>query len=470
MRKNLLILHLESVSNVVLWQYRLELSVIWRLMQQSLFYTRFYSSSVSTDSVLNDLFYGNSDMWDGAPLFKERRDRSNPALAKNIRPNTFHSFAFFNGYEYHNFSEHPLCNGIDNPVDFYHPDVNVVVERTKGKMRESFAKEKPFVIHFRVVVSHMAYDDVVKIRARTFSERFRLGYARQDQAIGAVLANLIDLGLLENTIIVCYGDHGDELWSHGLNKGYCHATIPYASLTNVPLFIYEHGQAPGTTDRMVSTIDLRESLIRRLEPHYMPEQQELAKVWKNRLGEESKPPYGWPHAGTLAPFRQTPFDGIDAFNETRELAFSQNLFALQLEYSDLEAGLTKGYSVTDGTYRVVVSSGGSNPKNGGMEFFHDDIDPFNIRNLLDFFKLDAKGDISAFHPPSAAISREFPLIFNGRAVEQLKNSYGKLKAALYEFVRTKENNVKDLVGDRKYHVMPESVFRHPRKRLLKADF
>jgi hypothetical protein len=466
MRKNLVFLHLESISNTILWQYRPELATVWQLMQQSYRYTRYFSSSVSTDTVLDEMLFGASDAYDGAPLYSQRHDLSNPALRNNMKMNNIASFAYMAGFGYFNFIEYPWCNGIESPTHLYHPDLNYVVARMKEKMRDYDAKGIPFVVHFRVCVSHMAYDDPVKIQAKTFSERFRLGYLRQDQAVNMALSSLIELGLLEKSVLVCYGDHGDELWSHGLNKGYCHATIPYASLCNVPLFIYEHGCPPGESDRLVSTIDIRESLIRRIVPDYDPAEISLGNPLKNRIGWSIPAPPGWPDSGCLPPFRQTPFDGIDAFNETRDLAFTQNLFALQLEYSDLEQGLTKGYSVTDGTYRVVVSSGGRNSKSGGIEFFCDRLDPFNSRNLLDFFKLDMNGDIREFYPPPETSVREFSLVFNEEAVKHLSQTYNYLRAALHEFIRSKEERAKRLIGNRKYHVMPESVFRYSRKRKL----
>ena len=466
MRKNLIFLHLESISNTILWQYRAELATIWQLMNQSFRYTRFFSSSVSTDTVLDELLFGASDAYDGAPLYAERNDLTNPALRNNLKMTSLSLFSFIERYGYFNFVEYPWCNGIETGTHLYHPDLNYVVSRMKEKMRRSAAYDVPFMFHFRVCVSHMAYDDPVKIQAKTFSERFKLGYLRQDQAVQMALAAIAELGLLEKSIIVCYGDHGDELWSHGLNKGYCHATIPYGSLCWVPLFIYEHGCPPGESDRLISTIDLRESLIRRLVPDFDPTAFQLSNPMKNRWGGTVPLPPEWPDSGHLPSFRESPFNGIDALNETRELAFTQNLFALQLEYSDLEQGLTKGYSVTDGTYRVVVSSGGRNTKNGGVEFFCDLLDPFNSRNLLDFFKLDLKGEIIEFYPPAEASSREFSLMFNSEAVEHLKKTYSRLKAALHEYVRSKEEKASRFIGDRKHHVMPEYVFRHSRKRQL----
>jgi hypothetical protein len=463
-RKNLIFLHLESISNTILWQYRAELATVWQLMRQSFRYTRYFSSSVSTDTVRDELLFGASDAYDGSPLYAERHDLSNPALRHNLKLNTLPFFAFIERYGYFEFIEYPWCTEIKTPTQYFHPNLDYVITRMKTMMRQFAASNIPFIISLRVSVSHMAYDDPVKIQARTFSDRFRLGYLRQDQAVNMAMSALSELGLVEKSVIVCYGDHGDELWSHGLNKGYCHATIPYGGLCAVPLFIYEQGCPPGESDRLVSTVDLREGLIRRLAPDFEPTEFQLSNPLRNRMGTETPLPPGWPDSGRLPPFRETRFNGIDSFTETRELAFTQNLFALQLEYSDLEQALTKGYSVTDGTYRLVVSSGGKNVKNGGLEFFCERLDPFNSRNLLDFFKLDLNGDIKEFYPPPEASVREFSLVFNEKAVRNLGETYSRLKAALREFIRGKEERAERFIGDRRHHVMPEEAFKRSRKR------
>ncbi len=449
MPKNLVLIHLESVSNTILWQYRVELGTVWRLMQQSCVYNHFYASSSSTDTVLVELFNGCSDTFDGLSLYKEHRNPNHIWIQNNLKLTTLHNILNAAGYDVFYPTEHYL--GPPSSDQFSMADFNVdkLLAASAERLARAKAAAKSIFLIFRMVIPHMAYDDGVKIQATTFSDRFRLGYLQLDRTINKLLSIVIELGMWDDSIIVCYGDHGDELWSHGVNKGYCHAIPPYASLNWVPLFIYDSSRPPGSSNRVISTIDLRESLLKLLMPGIDPTQ--YVQWW-------DKKPY--------APFRQTPYDGIDAFNERRELAFSQNLFALQLEYTDLEQGLTKGYAVTDGMYRLVVSSGGNNPKNGGMEFFCDQVDPANTRNLLDFFALDVNGDIRKFSPPPEAVDGAFALTFNERAVTHLTGTFHKLKKSLYEFVRDKERRGLQF-NHGPSHVMPESVFKHSRKRLFK---
>lgn len=448
-KKNLILIHLESISNTILWQYRIELGTVWRLMQQSFVYNHFYATSTSTDSVLEELFKGCSDFFDGVSLYRDRYNPENPWVQNKRQDNTLDTMASLSGYDLFFPTEHYLSPPLSVNSLMLDYNINNLLAASAERMAKAKAAGRPILIAFRMVVSHMAYDDGEKIQATTFSDRFRRGYVQLDRAINQFLSIIIQLGMWDDSIIVCYGDHGDELWSHGVNKGYCHAIQPYASLNWVPLFIHESNRPPGSSNRLVSTIDLRESLLKMLSPGFDPTQ------------------YQWPETREpFPPFRQTPYDGIDAFNERRELAFGQNLFALQLEYTDLERGLTKGYSVTDGTYRVVVSSGGSNPKNGGLEFYCDPVDPANTRNLLDFFTLDANGDIRKFSPPAEATDRAFAQVFNERAVASLRDVYHRLKKNLYEFVRDKERRGSEFNPGPK-HVMPESVFRHARKRLFK---
>jgi hypothetical protein len=329
---------------------------------------------------------------------------------------------------------------------------------------------KPF--HFRHIcgVTHITYQDRVKEKATSFSERFRLGYVRLDSSVRQFLAILTEMDLLRNSVIVFYGDHGDELWSHVLNGGWCHVVTPYASQCWTPLFIYDADCKPGSTNQLASMIDLKETLIKRILPDFIPEECHFTTPWKNRDGDE--PPFPtpssqYPAEGSLPPFRDSPFCGIDLARETREFAFSQNLFALQDEFNDAAKALIKGYAVTDGIYRVTVTSGGHDPRDGGLEFFCDPVDPTNSRNLLDFFKLDSNGDIEKFYPPPEAVNRDFALSFNPEAVENLTATFQKLKQALYDYVNSKEEEAKKHSYPNQGHTLDKSAFKHSRRKPYK---
>lgn len=445
-KKNLVFIHLESISNLILWQYRVEMRTVWDLMKQSRYFTRFYTASTSTEMSTSDIHFGTSAFFDHLARF----GKADPHPYSD-------TYAYIFTYLRHDFNykyASGMCNYFGRPSeknipDYYYQIVDQNQEKVIGGCRKILAdykaKNYPFFFQLNNNVTHMAFDDDVKQNAQTFGDRFRIAYQQLDAFIKRALDMLAELDLIKDSIIVLYGDHGDEFWSHGLNRGYCHSTTPYAPLVSTPLLIYDNGENAGFDDRLMSATDVRETIIDTLFPGFVPQANDTV----NR------------------PFDAVPFSGRNINEKSRELAFSQNLFALQLEYADLEKALKKGYSVTDGVYRLVASSGGRKPKDGGLEFYHDRLDPANSRNLLDFFLLGGSGNILSFRPPpEAETSPDFLLAFNPDAIRNMIAAYGRLKKELYEYVRAKEAAALKFSGP-ECHIMPESTFRHARKRINK---
>ncbi|MDR1519030.1 MAG: sulfatase-like hydrolase/transferase, partial [Planctomycetota bacterium] len=407
--KNVILLHLESISRANLWQFRNELGTVWRLMSQSLQFNRFFSSATSTTMAVTDLYYGDSSGSDLCPLYQISR----------VMPPNSEKFAHLGvivqsrDYDWYTFHADPYRkkeSAIQNRHVFINDfDVPSLCEKALRQMAEAKRDGRRFFAYFWDDSPHLAFPSPVKDRAGGVAGRLRTAYALADASLNRLLAGLAELGLWDDTIIVGFGDHGDEPWSHGLNRGYCHSLAPYASLTWAPMFIFDPGRfQPGIDSRLASMVDLKPTLLGLLFPDDPP----------------------------AAP--ATLFAGLDLFRSQREFAFSQNMFALQREYSDPEQGMVKGYAVTDGAYRLVVSSGGRDPDHGGMEFYCDQADPANSLNLLKFFKLDRHGEISRFHPPPDAVAKYFPCVFGSSQVESLRASFRKLKSALREFVKDKE--------------------------------
>lgn len=451
MRNNLLILHLESISNTILWQYRVELGTVWRLMRESRRYTRFHSNATSTEMVKSCFHFGSHGINDYKAHF--RQPHTEEYLNHYLLPKCPYirdylvRLAGEPGIEWKVFVADVLFRKRQTFIyaEFY-PTVDQTLAAVSAFMDRIKAEGKRFALYFDNPVTHMAVDDGGKARAATFSERFRQGYVELDASINRVLSLLTQKGLWDETTIIAYGDHGDELWSHGLNKGYCHSIAPYASLTRTPMFIHESGVPPADDAGLAQTIDVKRTLFRDYDA--------------NAPHPDGLPP--------LPPFDSDPFVGADVCGEGRKFAFSQNLHALQMEYDDPEQGLAKGYAVSDGVYRLVVLSGGRRPKEGGMELYCDRLDPSNSRNLLDFFRLDPNGGIAAFQQPAEAVDPAFAHMFNPAAVGHIIETYETLRRELVAHVRAKEEYFlpfAEKIKPGEWHRMPESAFRHARKRL-----
>lgn len=85
-------------------------------------------------------------------------------------------------------------------------------------------------------------------------------------AIADILQNLEDRGLLENTVVMVYSDHGEEFWEHKEEHqqrvdprgiyGFGHGQSMYEELLNVPLLVWHPGFEGAIRQDLVSLIDV----------------------------------------------------------------------------------------------------------------------------------------------------------------------------------------------------------------------
>lgn len=409
MKKNVLILHLESVSRANLWQYRIEMGTIWRLMSQSFRFSRFYPSATSTDMAMTDFCYGDSSLKDFAPTYQISKDIDfGSGDFSHVNLDLMRA-----GYKYYYFGSSPYSKMArlvkKHQVYVNNPNLSHLVNDFKFFIEMNRHSQQPFFAYFWDDSAHLAYPSQIKDAAESAPDRLRTAYALIDASVNRVISNLIEAGLWEKTIIIGFGDHGDEAWSHGLNRGYCHSIAPYSSVAWTPMFMFDPEQFDSTTtSRVASTIDLKHTILGMAFPGAAE------------------------HAGN------TRFSGINLLKERRKYAFSQNMFALQREQTDPEQGMLKGYSITDGAFRLVASSGGRKPQQGGMALYCEQADPANSLNLLKFFSLDKNGDIKKFSPPQEAAAKHFQSAFGPPQVESIWNAFEELKPQLTQFIKDKE--------------------------------
>lgn len=431
MPKNIIFLHLESISNTILWQYRSELETVWWLWHNSLRFGNFHSNATSTSMAARYLLFGTTAIDDYMSFY---RDYVPPPPGRSAPLQEFLPKA---GYTWRGYTQDYFFREEKIRGGWHHyAEPGPLFANVREFIAESNASGKPFSFYYGNQVTHMALDDRAKATADSFSNRFRAGYRSLDAGVKQLLALLVEMKVSDNTLVVAFGDHGDDMWSHGLNRGYAHGTPPYASLTWTPLLFHNRGIPAGDDDRLIQMSDLGRVVLKLAAPEFTLDFD----------------------------YDAVPFGGDDVFSRQKDLIFSQNLYALQLEHRDPEAGLFKGYSVTDGVYRLVVSSGGNRPKEGGLEFFCDRVDPTNSRNLLDFFTLSFDGSPSGFRPPPEASAEDFATVFNPEAVRGMMARYAFMRQSLHDYVRKKEALALEDVGDRPYHVMPEKVFTVAKKR------
>jgi len=96
----------------------------------------------------------------------------------------------------------------------------------------------------------------------SLARRLKHGYAACvsfiDAQVGMIMNEMENLGLLENTIIVIWGDHGWKLGEYGRWSKHSNMEVD----TRVPLIIKVPGQKPEVIHHIVETIDIYPTLAR----------------------------------------------------------------------------------------------------------------------------------------------------------------------------------------------------------------
>jgi hypothetical protein len=212
---------------------------------------------------------------------------------------------------------------------------------------EACAAAAPFAVYTWSQVPHVEANLALAPHARSLDDLVAGACAVADNLLGAMLEILGRRGVLDDTTIVVYGDHGDDYWTHGFKMGLLHGIEPYTALIHTPLVIRDRALPGGTDGRLVSTVDLAATCLGLL---------------------------GIPHAPAFA------FSGRSLLDpKPRAVAYSQNFTASQPD--DSAQDVRKTFAAIDHSHALQVSS-------RGLALFNYRLDPGNHTNLLHYFELD----------------------------------------------------------------------------------
>lgn len=445
--RNLVLLSLDGLSQTRFNSVAANMPALLELMHRSIVFRRFHAASTSSFQSFCDLAFGDSSELDHNTAY--------PSGGGCLRGRSGNFFATLRerGYE-------TLGVGMGNPCpDHLKGDRWGAWPEACGAFRPFTEKEaalaattefvnsardggKPFALYLST--RHLLPSDRF---VRGGSYEAVPGYAEKGALIESivapgqldsdVVAPLISLlsgaGVLENTLVVVFAGHGLDFWTHGLCGGRTHAVDPYADLTWLPLFIYNNGKDAGIYDNLVSMVDLKPTLLGMLFPDIRPEEP------------------------------QTPFAGMNVFQQQRALAFSQRMFARQLDNRDVYKSMAKSYAITDGDQRLIVSSDRGKKGQGGMELYYDVRDPSNTRNFLDFFKLDNNGNMREFGH-SDVVHVHFLQSFKPHLVMSIADSYNVMRQHLFNLVRAKEMAAILDPQNPQGETLPDHVFTYKRER------
>lgn len=402
-QQNLLVIYLENVSQMAFWQYSSQMPTLFALMQRSTQFSQFFTTNIDPVLSLSDLLHGTAEELDHVEHW--------PAQTYTLAGRASNMFAILhaNGY-----ATRGIVYGAQSPGNhqtgfegiwpaksgaFVHHTDREAMHQDAKDVFASAATGKPFALCFwNRNTNPEDIDPLVDRKSLPYHEYFQSGYELLDQSVKRLLADLEAAGQLQRTLIVVVGGNGADLWRHGMYGGQVNGD-PYANVCWTPYFMYNNDNDICIAQKLVSITDIKPTVLYML------------------LGREADP-------------KVTPWTGINIIKDARPVAYTQILPSL--------ADGRHSYAITNGDFRLMVSApaGGKND-NGGVEFFLDQWDYGNTRNLLDFCQLDEHGNITAFGHPDA-VHPHFRMTFNPKQTYNLVEAYGRLRMQLLTYIREKE--------------------------------
>lgn len=390
--KNLIILHLESLS----WQtyniYKDYLQNLDNIFNNSLLFSNFFSSSTSSMMAIQNILYGNDNgldhLTDFNTLNEKLKDPSNN-LFNILKKKNYNTY----GYGSPSFSRSGLefFNIWDKDRPFQWIDkrdlfIKSITENIEKK------NNQPFAIYIWDLISHLAFSDNLKKEEKYSFDRISYGYRMIDETVKTVLESLEKSDKLNSTVILGFGDHGDDYFTHSLSGGFCHAIEPYTNLIHTPMFILDQQINKEKNSNLSSLIDIKETILN------------LLSIEHNK-----------------------DIFGIDILKKSNDVIYSQNLFINQIP----SKFLNKSFSVTNRRYHLIVSE-------LGLEMYNYLLDKTNHNNLLSFFKIINN---KLFFDNRGASHVHFNNFFGKFDIEDIINNFYTLSGKLKNHLKQKENKL-----------------------------
>ena len=250
--RNLLIVHMESISWQTIQAFPEAFPHLRALMGEARTYRRHYASATSTMMVLAALLHGNDMEMDAAP---------------GLAPPSCNTPSLFRLLEKAGYAtdmmcatpspERPILKSFAEslPPVWKTNDYTALLERFDVQTGNA-GDTQPFAIQVWSQLPHIEVSLSTAPYAESLDDLISGSCAVADTLLGAMLEILRRKGELDNTTVVVFGDHGDDYYTHGFKNGLIHAVEPNTALIHTPLIIRDAALPLGDDARLVSTIDI----------------------------------------------------------------------------------------------------------------------------------------------------------------------------------------------------------------------
>jgi Arylsulfatase A and related enzymes len=439
MPRNLVVVSLDGVSQTLFWQYRRSMPCLWRMSERSAMFRRFYSAATSSLHSFCSFVHGDASELDHNLAYPDARGclagRSGNLFAI-LRKRGYSTLGVQHGSHCPRYAADNYWGAWPDECDpfQFHVDYAGFHGETKAFLTRAKEQAQPFALYFSDRAARPDDASAEKKDAALYHQRFEKGFSLLDGSVETLLETLSGLELLENTIVVFFGPYGMDPMNHRILAGRFNSGDPYADLSWTPMFIYNNDHDICIADQIVSSIDLKPTILHMLFP------------------DETQPEAG------------NPLSGVDILRHHRTMALTQSLFALERENEGPAKGMARSIAATDGDQRLIITSDGNIAGEGGMELYFDSRDPGNTRDFLDFFTLDPMGYMIAFGREDI-VHVHFTQSFKPPLVMSIIASFNRMRQQLFDSIRFKERAALSLLKtDDGVRLFPEVVFKHKRKR------
>ncbi len=396
MPKNLLILHLESITRHSLAIFGSSFPNIRRLMQDAVVFENFFSSATSTLMAITYLLHGNDLEFDTSSEFEGIKPAGNARNLFSILRSAATTRASSASTDSTPSRETRLASWPDDlPPVWATNDFPTLFRRF-----DELTDAAPFAIYAWDLITHIEHSLALAPFSDSLTDQVAPGLRRgrpcgrrddgdtraqgaarqhHDRAVRRPRRRLLDPRL--------QGRHAPRRRSRIPRSRGHRCAIRDPSLS------------PATSASLASTIDIAPTCLALL---------------------------GIEEPGNVA------HRGLDLLTQRQEIVFSQNFTANQPD--NRRIGVTKSFAATDDTYVLLASS-------RGLEMYAYRLDPGNHCNLLQFFDLGHDGDLTLRERTDAAPHFKAALTNNPRAVTSIAERFRVLRAALSARIAAKRAHI-----------------------------
>ena len=257
----------------------------WNFAQQVQHFKHHYSSGNGTREGMFGFFYGLPGSYWSSFLYAQQSPLLMQRLLELGYQHDFRTSAHFSYPEFDKtiFADFPMADLYEAPSD-----IDPVARDEKNitgliDFMENRDRDKPFVSFmffestharysfpdsakiFTPVLEKLDYSSMSRKKLRPYAKQLLNRYSNSahwvDHQVGRVFEYLTDNNMLDNTIVIFSGDHGEEFMEHGFwghNSSFVQAQI------ETPLLVSYPGMGAGVIERTTSHMDISVLLMRAL--------------------------------------------------------------------------------------------------------------------------------------------------------------------------------------------------------------